>query len=108
MSVNSVSVGIIKNQQEAYLQLRDVLNRKYSEMPVTFEQFQNGYGIVAFDLTSNQDTHLAVLPSRSSGVVNCEIDFSQNTDAGTLIFIGEFRNEIKAGIKKPARLLYNI
>ena len=108
VSVNSVSVGVIKNQEEAYLQLRDVLNQQCSEMPMNFEQFQNGYCIVAFDLTSNQDTHLAVLLSRTSGTVNCEVDFSQNTDAGTLIFIGEFRNEIKAGIKKPARLLYDI
>ena len=108
VSVNSVSVGTIKNQKEAYSQLRDVLNRKYSEMPITFNQFINGYAVVAFDLTSNHDTHLAVLPARASGVVNCEIDFSQNTAAGTIIFIGEFRNEIKVGLKKPARLLYDI
>ena len=108
VSVNSVSVGTIKNQKEAYSQLRDVLNRKNSEMPITFNQFINGYGIIAFDLTANHDTHLAVLPARASGVVNCEIDFTQNTAAGSIIFIGEFRNEIKVGIKKPARLLYDI
>ena len=108
VSVNSVSVGTITNKKEAYSQLRDVLNRKYSEMPITFNQFINGYGVVAFDLTANHDTHLAVLPARASGVVNCEIDFSQNTPVGSLIFIGEFRNEIKVGLKKPARLLYDI
>ena len=108
VSVNSVSVGTITNQKEAYSQLRDVLNRKYSEMPITYNQFINGYGIIAFDLTANRDTHLAVLPARASGVVNCEIDFTQNTAAGSIIFIGEFRNEIKVGLKKPARLLYDI
>ena len=55
-------------------------------MPITYEQFINGYCIVAFDLTANQDTHLAVLPSRVSGVVE--------------------RN--KSWDKKPARLLYDI
>ena len=109
VSVNSVSVGTITNQKEAYSQLRDVLNRKYSEMPITFNQFINGYAVVAFDLTANHDTHLAVLPARASGVVNCEIDFSQNTAAGSIIFIGEFRNEIKVGLKNlPAYFMtYN-
>ena len=108
VSVNSVSVGTITNQKEAYSQLRDLLNRKYSEMPITYNQFINGYAVIGFDLTANHDTHLAVLPARASGVVNCEIDFSQNTAAGSIIFIGEFRNEIKVGLKKPARLLYDI
>ena len=49
---------------------------------------------MAFDLMSNHDTHLEVLPIRPTGVVNAHVEFSQNTDAGMLIFIGEFRNEI--------------
>ena len=77
-------------------------------MPITYQQFCNGYGIIAFDLSTNEDTHLAVLPTRSSGVLNYSIDFLQNTAAGTMIRIAEFRNEIKVGIKKPARLLFDI
>ena len=108
VSVNSVSVGTIKNQKEAYSQLRDVLNRKYSEMLFSYDAFIGGYALIAFDLTSNHDTHLAVLPTRPSGVVNMHVEFSANTAAGTMIFIGEFRNEIKVGLKTPARLLYDI
>ena len=108
VSVNSVSVGKITNQKEAYSQLRDVLNRKYSEMPFSYDAFIGGYALIAFDLTSNHDTHLAVLPTRPSGVVNVQVEFSANTAAGTMIFIGEFRNEIKVGLKTPARLLYDI
>ena len=99
VSINSVSIGTLTNEKEAYSQSRDVLNRKYPEMPFSYDQFINGYGVVAFDLT---DTHLAVLTAHASGVVNVEIGFSQNTGNGTFIFIGEFRNEIKVGIKKPA------
>ena len=103
VTVNSAAVSQpITNQEEAYEQLRKVLNRKYSEMPFSFNDFTNGYAIIAFDLSTNEDTHLAVLPSRSSGVVNFTIDFSRNTADGTLICVGEFRNEIKVGIKKPA------
>ena len=108
VSVNSVSVGKITNQKEAYSQLRDVLNRKYSEMLFSYDAFIGGYALIAFDLTSNHDTHLAVLPTRPSGVVNVQVEFSANTAAGTMIFIGEFRNEIKVGLKTPARLLYDI
>ena len=77
-------------------------------MPFTYNAFRNGYAIIAFNLSTNEDTHLAVLPSRSSGVVNYSIDFSQNTAEGTIICVGKFRNEIKVGIKKPARLLFDI
>ena len=77
-------------------------------MPFSFADFTNGYAIIAFNLSRNEDTHLAVLPSRSSGVANYSIDFSANTHDGTLICVGEFRNEIKVGIKKPARLLFDI
>ena len=63
---------------------------------------------MAFDLMSNHDTHLEVLPIRPTGVVNAHVEFSQNTDAGMLIFIGEFRNEIKVGLKTPARLWNHI
>ena len=108
VTVNSALVGQpITNQEEAYEQLRKVLNHKYSEMPFSFNDF-NGYAIIAFDLSTNEDTHLAVLPSRSSGMVNVTIDFSRNTVDGTVICVGEFRNEIKIGIKKPARLLFDI
>ena len=72
VSVNSVSVGTITNQKEAYSQLRDVLNRKYSKMPFSYDEFINGYGVIAFD------THLAVLPTHASGVVNIDVNFSQN------------------------------
>ena len=109
VSVNSVSVGKITIKKEAYSQLRDVLNRKYSEMLFSYDAFIGGYAlIIAFHLTSNHDTHLAVLPTRPSGVVNMHVEFSANTAAGTMIFIGEFRNEIKVGLKTPARLLYDI
>ena len=109
MTVNSALVGEpITNQKQAYAELRKVLNRNYAEMPISYEQFIGGYAIIAFDLTTNEDTHLAVLPSRSSGVVNFTIDFSVDTDPGTLICVGEFRNEIKVGVKKPARLLYDV
>ena len=109
VTVNSQAVGQpIKSRQQAYKQLRKVLNHEYGEMPITYHQFCNGYGIIAFDLSTNEDTHLAVLPTRSSGVLNYSIDFSQNTTAGTMLCIGEFRNEIKVGIKKPAQLLLDI
>ena len=102
VTVNSQAIGQpITNQQQAYEQIRKVLNRKYSEMPFTYNAFRNGNAIIAFDLSTNEDTHFAVLPSRSSGVVNYSIDFSQNTAEGTIICAGEFRNEIKVGIKKP-------
>ena len=77
-------------------------------MPFSYDAFIGGYALIAFDLTSNHDTHLAVLPTRPSGVVNVQVEFSANTAAGTMIFIGEFRNEIKVGLKTPARLLYDI
>ena len=77
-------------------------------MPFTYAMFIQGYGIIGFDLSTNEDTHLAVLPSRSSGVLNYSIDFSQNTPDGTMICVGEFCNKIKVGIKKPARLLFDI
>ena len=47
VSVNSICAGVITNKKQAYAQLRDVLNRKYSEMPITYEQFIGGYGIIA-------------------------------------------------------------
>ena len=106
VTVNCAMVGQpITNQKEGYEQLRKVLNRNYSEMPFTFDAFINGYAIIAYDLTTNEDTHLAVLLSRSSGVVNYTVDFSQNTAEGTIICVGEFRNEIKVGDKKTSVII---
>ena len=109
VTVNSQLVGeAITSQQQAYKQLRRVLNREYDKMPFNYNSFCNGYAILAFDLSINEDTHLAVLPARSSGVLNYTINFTQNTDEGTLICVGEFRNEVKVGLRTPARLLFDI
>ena len=98
----------ITSQQQAYKQLRRVLNREYGKMPFNYHAFCNGYAILAFDLSINEDTHLAVLPARSSGVLNYSVNFSANTHDGTFICVGEFRNEVKVGLKTPARLLFDI
>ena len=109
VTVNSQQVGeAITSQQQAYKQLRRVLNREYDKMPFNYNSFCNGYAILAFDLSINEDTHLAVLPARSSGVLNYTFNFTQNTDAGTIICVGEFRNEVKVGLRTPARLLFDI
>lgn len=106
-SVNGVIYKTMMSSEECYMELRKVLNRKVGEMPFTHAQYDNGFGIVATDLTSCQDSHLTVLPLRPAGVVNCKIEFSANTAEGFLIFVGEFRNEIKIGLKTPARSLHH-
>ena len=75
VSVNNVTISTIQSKPEAYNQLREVLHKKILKCRLLMKI-------------------LKVLPIRPTGVVNAHVEFSQNTDAGMLIFIGEFRNEI--------------
>ena len=106
-TVNSITYKKLTHYKEMYHELRRTLNRSTDEMPMNLAQYQAGSCVVGVDLTSNQDSHLKVLPLRSSGVVNCNLKFSAGTTAGFLTFVGEFRNELKIGLKTPARLMHD-
>lgn len=106
-TVNSVTYQKLTHYKEMYHELRKTLNRRTEEMPMSLDQYNAGSCVVGVDLTSNQDSHLKVLPLRPAGVVNCNLKFSAGTTAGFLTFVGEFRNELKIGLKTPARLMHD-
>jgi hypothetical protein len=98
----------IRNSQEAYLQLRKILNRENREMPFDYDAYTTSYGFIATDLTENKDSFNEVLPNSTSGVVSIDMQLAQQLGAANqIIFIGEFRNQLKVGYKTPPRKLYD-
>ena len=58
---------VIHNSQEAYWNLRQVLDRRNSEMPFTYDEYIQGYGIIVTDLSTNKDAYNQDLPNSASG-----------------------------------------
>ncbi len=98
----------IRNAAEAYLELRKVLNRENREMPFDFTAYESSYGFLATDLSENKDSFNEVLPNSTSGVVSVDMTLTAGVaEANQIIFVGEFRNQLKVGHKTPARRLYD-
>lgn len=109
VSINeSIIPPVYRNSQEAYMALRQNLDRRYSEMPFSHADYVTSYGIIVNDLTGNKDAFDQVLPNSTSGNIGVEIHFTGNTTvAQQLICIGEFRNQLSIGYGTQARLKYD-
>ncbi|CAB4025872.1 Hypothetical predicted protein [Paramuricea clavata] len=98
----------IHNSQEAYVELRRVLDRRYSEMPFSYDDYVSSYGMIVSDLTTNKDSYNQMLPNSTSGIVSLDMTFTQATGADQqLICIGEFRNQLNLGYHTRARNKYD-
>ncbi len=94
---------IVCDSREAYSQIRTLLNRENSEMPFTFDDYEGNYGILMTDLSVNKDSFNEVMPNSTSGIVSVDMQMTATGGASQIVFIGEFRNQIKIGFKTPAR-----
>ena len=94
---------IIRDSRQAYIQIRTLLNRENSEMPFSFENYESSYGILMSDLSENKDSFNEVIPNSTSGIVSADMMVTATTAPAQVIFIGEFRNQLKIGFKTPAR-----
>jgi hypothetical protein len=98
----------IENSQEAYINLRRILNRSHDEMPFSYEDYITDYGVIVTDLTENKDSYNQILPNTTSGIVSVEMRLSQNLAADSqLVMIGEFRNMLSVGYQTQARLKFD-
>jgi hypothetical protein len=109
ISINEAVIPpIYHNSQEVYMSLRQILDRRYSEMPFSHSEYVSDYGIIVNDLSPNRDGYSQVLPNSTSGNIGIEINFKQDTAAPQqLICIGEFRNQLSVGYGTQARLKYD-
>ena len=109
ITVNEAVVPpIYHNSQEAYTNLRQILDRRYSEMPFSYDDYLTSYGIIVNDLSPNKDGFDQILPNATSGNVGIEINFTANTTvAQQLVCVGEFRNQLSMGYGTQARLKYD-
>jgi hypothetical protein len=109
VSINeSIIPPVYRNSQEAYMSLRQNLDRRYSEMPFSYTGYVSSYGIIVNDLTANKDGFEQVLPNSTSGNIGVELHFTANTTvAQQLICVGEFRNQLSIGYGTQARLKYD-
>ncbi|CAB4030435.1 Hypothetical predicted protein, partial [Paramuricea clavata] len=97
----------IENSQEAYINLRRILNRTHDEMPFSYDNFLTDYGLVAFDLSENRDSYNQILPNTTSGVISLELRLTGNLAHNSqLIVIGEFRNQLSCAYQTEARLKF--
>jgi hypothetical protein len=94
---------VVRDSRDAYLHLRTLLNRENSEMPFSYADYEGSYGILVTDLSVNKDSFNEVMPNSTSGIVSVDMQLDAVGDASQIIFIGEFRNQIKIGFKTPAR-----
>ncbi|CAB3995178.1 Hypothetical predicted protein [Paramuricea clavata] len=110
VSINEAEIPpVITNSAEAYINLRQVLDRRHSEMPCTYDEYVSDMGMIVTDLSPNRDGHSQVLPNSTSGNLSLKIDFNQDTTvAQQLICIGEFRNQMSIGYGSQARLKYEV
>ena len=108
LKINDALVSpTIANAREAYINLRQILNRRYEEMPFYFNNYVTDYGMIVTDLTENKDSYNRVLPNTTSGVVGLEMRFTQPLAADSqLINIAEFRNQLSVGYQTEARQKY--
>jgi hypothetical protein len=109
VSINeSIIPPVYRNSQEAYMSLRQNLDRRYSEMPFSYSGYVSSYGIIVNDLTANKDGFEQVLPNSTSGNIGVELHFTANTTvAQQLICVGEFQNQLSIGYGTQARLKYD-
>ncbi|CAB3997391.1 Hypothetical predicted protein [Paramuricea clavata] len=110
VSINEAEVPpVITNASEAYINLRQSLDRRHSEMPCTYPEYVSDYGMIVTDLSPNRDGFSQVLPNSTSGNLSIKIDFANHTIAAQkLICIGEFRNQMSVGFGTQARLKYEV
>ena len=108
VKINEASIPpLITTAQEAYINLVRVLDHRHSEMPFSYEEYAEDYGVIVVDLTANKDSHNQVLPNSTAGVVSVDIKYNNALAAPQqLIYIGEFRNQLSIGYKSAARLKY--
>ena len=99
---------IVHNSKEAYHNLRMILDRRYSEMPFSFKDYETAYGLIVTDLSPNGDSSDQILPNSTSGVISLDMNFKADTTAPQqLICIGEFRNQLSVGYHTQARMKYD-
>ncbi|CAB3982316.1 Hypothetical predicted protein [Paramuricea clavata] len=105
VKINEANIPpLITNSKEAYLNLTRVLDKRHSQLPVTFSEYESDYGIIVVDLTTNRDSYNKVLPNSTAGVVSVDIKYAAALQAAQqLVFIGEFRNQLSIGYKTAAR-----
>ncbi|CAB3988321.1 Hypothetical predicted protein [Paramuricea clavata] len=105
VKINEANIPpLITNSKEAYLNLIRVLDKRHSQMPVTYSAYQSDFGIIVVDLTTNRDSYNQVLPNSTAGVVSVDIKYTAALQAAQqLVFIGEFRNQLSIGYKTAVR-----
>jgi hypothetical protein len=106
VSINEAEIPpVYHSSKESYVNLRQILDRRHSEMPFTYAQYVSDYGIIVTDLSPNRDGFSQVLPNATSGNVGIKLDFTADTQvAQQLICVGEFRNQLSVGYGTQARL----
>ncbi|CAB3980638.1 Hypothetical predicted protein [Paramuricea clavata] len=110
VSINEAEIPpVITCSQEAYINLRQIFDRRHSEMPCTYDEYVSDYGMIVTDLSPNRDGFSQVLPNSTSGNLGVKIDFADDTNvAQQLICMGEFRNQLSVGFGTQARLKYDV
>ncbi|CAB3997573.1 Hypothetical predicted protein [Paramuricea clavata] len=99
VTINEAEIPpVYHSSQDAYVNLRQILDCHYSEMPFSYDDYVTDYGIIVNDLSPNRNGHSQVLPNSTSGNVGIKLDFRQDTAAAQqLICVGEFRNQLSVG-----------
>ncbi|CAB3982218.1 Hypothetical predicted protein [Paramuricea clavata] len=74
VSINEAEIPpVITNSAEAYINLRQSLDRRHSEMPCTYAEYVSDYGMIVTDLSPNRDGFSQVLPNSTSGNLSIKL-----------------------------------
>ncbi|CAB3977266.1 Hypothetical predicted protein [Paramuricea clavata] len=110
VSINEAEIPpVITSATDAYINLRQVLDRRYSEMPCNFADYKSDFGMIVTDLSPNRDGYSQVLPNATSGNISIKIDFRNDTAAAQQLFIMKCcrkrkrRSKKQKGVKKRSQ-----
>ena len=100
--VNQAAVREYYDRKEAYFELKDILNKKNTEIQFAYAEYIDEFGLIAFDLSPNQDSYTEILSNSNTGQFGFHITLKAALTANhTFIFFGEFRNQLNIGYKLP-------
>ena len=78
-------------------------------MPFPYEDYENGYAIIMYDLDPHQSSYLQTLSLTTTGNLSVDLKFAAGVPAAGLkvLFIGEFRNQLQISYQAQPRNLYD-
>lgn len=65
-----------RRQEDAYLELRKILNKTHRKMPFNWERYVDTFGILVFDLSENKDSFNEILTNATTGIINFKMTLS--------------------------------